>query len=62
VGGATWRKEKGRPGLARATRMEDGVGALAAGKARGRWRQAPVSDVRAGEERVARTGVCENVG
>jgi hypothetical protein len=27
VGGATRRKEKGRPGLGRATRMEDGVGA-----------------------------------
>jgi hypothetical protein len=41
VGGATQRKEEG---------------GLATGRARGRWRQAPVGDVRAGEGRVAHVG------
>jgi hypothetical protein len=56
AGGATRRKKQGRLGLNRATWMEDGVGGLAAGKARGRRRQASVGDVRAGEERVPRVG------
>jgi hypothetical protein len=49
AGIAMWRKEEGRPGLGRATWMEDGVGGLAAGRACGRRRRAPVSDVRGGE-------------
>jgi hypothetical protein len=57
AGGATRRKEKGRLGLGRAMRMEDGMGAgLAVGKACCRRRRAPVDGVRAGEERVVRTG------
>jgi hypothetical protein len=57
AGGATRRKEKGRLGLGRAKRMEDGVGAgLAVGKACCRWRRAPVDDVRVGEERVVHVG------
>jgi hypothetical protein len=49
AGGTTRRKEEGRPGLDRATQMEDGVGG-------GRRRWAPIGDVRAGEGRVARVG------
>jgi hypothetical protein len=60
AGIAMWRKEEGRPGLGRATWMEDGVGGgLAAGRARDRRRRAPVSDVRAGEGGAR--GLCKKV-
>jgi hypothetical protein len=42
AGGVTWRKEKGKPRLGRATRMEDDVGVGGTGSQH-RW--APVSDV-----------------
>jgi hypothetical protein len=62
AGGATRRKEEGRPGLGRATWMEDGVGGLVADRARGQRRRAPVDDVQAGEGMVVHVGHARRCG